>query len=102
MSNYDKRRIFFSDESNYTALNPKNQEIVRRYQNEKYNNRFIVPKLQGGGGSVGIWGCIRYDAPGLHVLYNSQMDQHRYIHILENYLMPTKDIFFGNEPDWMF
>ena len=30
------------------------------------------------------------------------MDQHRYIDTLENYLMPTKHSFFGNEPEWMF
>jgi hypothetical protein len=30
------------------------------------------------------------------------MDQHRYIDILEKYLMPNKDIFFGEEPDWMY
>ena len=30
------------------------------------------------------------------------MDQHRYIDTLENYLMPTKDIFFGNESEWIF
>ena len=60
MSNYELRRIVFSDESNYTVLNRKNKVIVRRHHNEKYNSRFIVPRLQGGGSSVGIWGCIIY------------------------------------------
>ena len=82
MSNYELRRIVFSDESNYTVLNRKNKVIVRRHHNEKYNSRFIVPRLQGGGSSVGIWGCIIYDGPGLHMLYNGQMDQYRYIDTL--------------------
>ena len=97
MNNYELRRIVFSDESNYTVINRKNKVIVRRHHNEKYHSRFIVPRLQGGGGSVGIWGCITYDGPGLHMLYDGRMDQHRYIETLENYLMPTKDIFFGEE-----
>ena len=110
MSNYELRRIVFSDESNYTVKKRKNKVIVRRHHNEKYNSRFIVPRLpggggcrlQGGGGSVGIWVCITYDGPGLHMLYNGKMDQHRYMDTFENYLMPTMDIFFGNEPEWMF
>jgi len=95
MNNYELRRIVFSDESNYILINRKNKVIVRRHHNEKYHSRFIVPRLQGGGDSVGIWGCITYDGPGLHMFYDGRMDQHRYIDTLENYLMPTKDIFFG-------
>jgi hypothetical protein len=102
MNNYELRRIVFSDESNYIVINRKNKVIVRRHHNEKYHSRFIVPRLQGGGGSVGILGCITYDGPGLHMLCDGRMDQHRYIDTLENYLMPTKDIFFGEEPDWMY
>jgi hypothetical protein len=36
-------------------------------------------ELQGGGGSVGIWGCITYDGPAQHMLNDGRMDQHRYI-----------------------
>ena len=53
MNNYELRRIVFSDESNYTVINRKNKVIVRRHYNEKYHSCFIVPRLQGGGGSVG-------------------------------------------------
>ena len=102
MTNYEIRRIIFSDESNFTVLNRKNRVIVRRHSNEKFHSRFIVPRLQGGGGSVGIWGCITYDGPGLHYLYDGRMNQHNYIETLENYLIPTRDIFFGEEPAWQF
>ena len=102
MINYELRKIVFSDESNYTILNRKNKVIVRRHHNEKYNSHFIVPRLQGGGGSVGVWGCITYDGPGLHMLYNGQMDQHSYIDSFENYLMPIKDIFLVTRPSGCF
>ncbi len=36
------------------------------------------------------------------MLYDGRMDQHRYIDTLVHYLMPAKDIFFGEEPDWMY
>ena len=65
------KKIIFSDESNFTVLNRKNRVLIRRHHNEKFHSRFIVPRLQGGGGSVGIWGCITYDGPGLHMLWTN-------------------------------
>ncbi|XP_065681507.1 uncharacterized protein LOC136095169 [Hydra vulgaris] len=56
MSDSDIKKIVFSDESNYAVVNRKKRVTVRRHHNEKFHNRFIVPRLQGGEGSVGIWG----------------------------------------------
>ena len=100
MANYELRRRIFSDESNFTVINRKNKVIIRRHYNEMFHSRFIVPRLQGGGGSVGIWGCIAYDGPGLYYLYDGRMDQHKYIETLENHLIPTRDIFLSNESEW--
>ena len=102
MTYYELKRIIFSDESNFTVINRKNRVIIRRHYNEKFRSRFIVLRLQGGGGSVGIWGCITYDGPGLCCLYDGRMDQHKYIETLENHLIPTRDIFFSNESEWQF
>ena len=76
--------------------------IIRRHCNEMFHSRLIVPRLQGGGGLVGIWGCIAYNGPGLCYLYNGRMDQHKYIETLENHLIPTRDIFFSNESSGSF
>ncbi len=54
------------------VLNRKNKVIFRRHHNEKYHSHFIVPRLQGGSGSVDIWGCITFDGPCLHMLYDGQ------------------------------
>ena len=59
MTDNHLRKIVFSDESNFTVHNQKNRVIVRRHINEKYQDRFIVPRLQGVGGSVCVWGCIQ-------------------------------------------
>lgn len=96
------KKIIFSDESNFTILNRKNRVKIRRHYNEKYHSRFIVPRLQGGGGSVGIWGCITYQGPGLLTLYDGRMDQYNYIETLENALIPTRDLFLGGDPGWIF
>jgi transposase len=102
MTDYQLKKIIFSDESNYAVINRKNRKLVRRHQNEKYNMRFIVPRLQGGGGSVGIWGCITYDGPGLCSIYDGRMDQHKYIETLENHLIPTIDLYFGDKSELIF
>ena len=48
------RKVIFSDESNFELINCKKRVVVRRYKKEKYNPRFIMSRVQGGGGSIGI------------------------------------------------
>ena len=45
MTNYELKRIIFSDESNFTVINRKNRVIIRRHYNEKFRSRFIVRQL---------------------------------------------------------
>ena len=92
----------FSDGSNLTVHNRKNRVTVRRHINEKYQDRFIVPRLQGGGCLVGIWGFITNDGPCLRYLYYERMDHHRYIHTVENNLIPTRDLIFEDDSEWAF
>ena len=66
---------------------------MRRHKNENYNLCFIMPRLQGGGGSIGIWGCIAGSSTDLPHLYTIQLNQHQYREILEDYLQPSMDIF---------
>jgi len=102
MSTAQLKKIIFSDESNFTVLNRKNRVLIRRHHNENFHSRFIVPRLQGGGGSVGIWGCITYHGPGLSLLYDGRMNQYNYIETLENASIPTRNIFFSGDDQWVF
>jgi transposase len=102
MTDEQIKKIIFSDESNYTVYNRKNKLCVRRKANEKFKNQMLSPRLQNGGGSVGIWGCISYDGVGIPYIYDGRMNQYNYIDTLENYLIPTKDIYFGNDTEWIF
>ena len=52
-----------------------------------------MPKFQGGGGSIAIWGCIAGSSTGLAHLYNDWLNQHRYREILEDCLQPSMDVF---------
>ena len=69
------RKVIFSDESNFELINRKKRAIVRRYKNEKYNPLFIMSRVQGGEGSIGIWGCIAGPNNGLAHFYTNRLNQ---------------------------
>ena len=50
----ERSRSILSDESDFKAINRKKRIKVKRFQNEKFNENFIQPRVQGGGGSAGI------------------------------------------------
>ena len=56
----DWSRVIFSDESNFEVINRKSRVIVKRLKSERYLARFCAPRVTGGGGSAGIWGCISH------------------------------------------
>ena len=94
--------IIFSDEANYELTNRKTRPIVRRFKNEKYKDRFLIKKQQGGGGSVGIWGCINIEGTGCCSTYTGRLNAERYLDILENELKPSIELLKTNENDLIF
>jgi transposase len=102
MSNDEIRSIIFSDESNYTIQNRKNRVLVRRLPSEKYNSRFCQPRVQNGGGSIGIWGSITWYGPGCHNLFEGRINRYNYVETLENHLIPTRDLYFGENGHYIF
>lgn len=87
--------VVFSDEANYEVKNRKSRVSVRRFAHEKNDPRFVVQRFQGGGGSVGIWGCITEHGTGVCHVYDGRLDQNRYIDILENCLLPSIDLYYS-------
>lgn len=85
-------RWIFSDESNYNLVNRKTAPRVRRFVHEKYHKNFLSGKKTGGGGSIGIWGCIHKNGVGAAQIYSNRMTGALYIETLENYLLPSIEI----------
>jgi transposase len=102
MTDQQIRSVIWSDESNFTIMNRKNKVVVRRLANEKYHQRFLQGRIQNGGGSIGIWGCITYDGPGHHTLFDGRVNRWNYVETLENCLLPTVRQFFQPEQNWLF
>ncbi len=112
MSTSQLQKIIFSDASNFTVLNRKNRIIIRRHQDEKFHNRFIILCIFMFR-SLCIsftrrrWLCwnlglVAYQGPGFSLLYDGRMNQYNYIETVENALIPTKDLFFSGDNEWIF
>lgn len=98
----DWSKVIFSDESNFEVLNRKSRVFVKRFKHEKYHSRFCLPRLQNGGGSVGIWGCISHKGVGQCSIYTGRINQFVYKETLENKLLPTARQFFRRGHGWIF
>lgn len=93
------RYVVFSDEANFELKNRKSRGRVWCHSHERLDSRFVCRRILGGGGSVGIWGCITSSGTGVCRIYDGRLDQNRYIDILENCLKPSIDLHFNeNSP----
>ena len=102
LSDDEIKQFVFSDESNFKLVNRKNKTFIRRFKSEKYHKKFLAPRVQAGGGSIGFWGCIGYKSPGLSKWFDGSLDRHKYIDILENCLIPSRDLFGFVANEWIF
>ncbi|RNA44560.1 paired box and transposase domain containing [Brachionus plicatilis] len=70
--------VIFNHESNFEVFNRKSRVLVKRLKKEKYDTRFVIPTLQGGGGSAGIWGRISSKGTGCCRIYEGRINQHNF------------------------
>ncbi|CAF1033785.1 unnamed protein product [Brachionus calyciflorus] len=89
-------------EMSLTFLERKSRVFVKRFTYEKYHPKFCLPKLQNGGGSGGIWGCINHQGTGCCTIYSGRINQFVYMENMENHLLPSAEIFFDQSQDWIF
>ena len=95
------KMIIFSDELNFKIINRKNKRFVCHKNTEKYLKQHMQSRIQKGGGSVGIWGCISGSGIGCHKICERILNQYGYRDILENLLIPSRNIFQADQ-NWLF
>lgn len=94
--------VIFSDEANYMLVNRKTTPQVRRFRHEKYEDRFVKKVVKGGGGSIGVWGCIGQAGTGCCMTYPGRLNAERYKEVLENSLKPSIDLLVKPNDDWLY
>ena len=92
--------IIFSDESNFKIINRQTKDFCHK-NTEKYLKQHMQSRIQKSGGSVGIWGCISGSGVGGHKIYERILSQYGYRDILENLLIPSRNIFQADQ-NWLF
>ncbi len=98
----DWSRVIFSDESNFKPFQRKNKETVWHRHGVDPVERLTKLKVHGGGGGISIWGCISVYGVGCCKVYNGTLDHERYIDIIDNEIVPSAQLWYGEEDDWYF
>ena len=80
------KKVIWSDEADFEVLNRKNRTLVRRLKSESSEPFNFVPKVQGDGGIVSVWGCMSTGARGPLVIYNGRLNGPAYVKVIEEAL----------------
>ena len=86
-------RVAFSDESRFCRVNVTSNRLVYRKKQEKYAPYATMQTLQGGGGSVTVWGVITYKGAGPIKFLDGHLNGRKYIDLLDNVFVP----YYENE-----
>ena len=95
-------KVIWSDEANFQVVNRKGRIYVKRFATEKYSDRFLQHRRQGGGGSVGIWGCFSHKGIGFCELYEGRINQYTYKNTLETCLVPSIRHLYSRSKQFIF
>jgi transposase len=87
----DWSRVIFSDESNFRPFQRKNKQTVWYRKGVDREEDLLELKVQGGGGGIGIWGCISFFGVGCCKIYNGTIDTERYIDVIDNENLASLD-----------
>jgi hypothetical protein len=57
---YDFKDVLFSDEKKWVLVGRQNQWVWRPAKT-RFDPKYTLPRLQAGGGSLMVWGCMSYN-----------------------------------------
>ena len=76
--------------------------MVKRLSSERYNDRFVIPRLQGAECSAGIWGCISHKRNGCCKVFTGRINQFTFKETIENELLQSAEHIYGESQAWKF
>lgn len=84
----DWKKVLWSDESKFNLFGSDGKKYVRRPKNDRFNQRYQIPTVKHGGGSVMVWGAFHYGGVGPIHRIEGIMDKFVYRDILLNHMLP--------------
>lgn len=97
----DWKQVLFSDESTFYVIKRKSDTKIWRTKDEQWREGCMEVAATGGGGRVGFWGVITSEGTGCFRVYNENTNSDVYCSILDNYLVPTIQLY-GLENNFVF
>ena len=79
---YDWKRIIWTDEADFELFNRKSRTLIRRTRFESEKPFSFVSRIQKGGGSISMWGCMTSEGIGDLVFYDGHVNGETYIHVI--------------------
>lgn len=105
MEESDVKRIIFSDESKFNLRYSDGKLKVWREPGRAHDQKYVVPTVKFGGGSVMVWACFSYNGVGKLVFIDGTMDAVEYVSIISQNLsvsareMKLKSFIFQQDND---
>ena len=98
----DWKNVIFSDEAHFEVFNRKNRSFVRRLPSESDAPFNFKPRVQGGGGSISVWGAMTAKGVGPLVFYDGRLNGQNYINLIEPELLPYIKKNFDRSDSYYF
>jgi hypothetical protein len=96
------KNVVFSDESKFNLIGSDGIRWVRRRNGEALKDCHMKKRVQGGGGSVMVWGCITATGFGRLHRVEGHLNAKLYIELLSESLLPTFSDFKLNKCTTLF
>lgn len=95
------RNILWSDESKIVLFGSSgSRQYVRRPPRTEFKPQYTIKTVKHGGAKINIWGCFSYHGVGPIFWIKGNLDQHMYVDILQNTMLPYVE---ENMPlNWIF
>jgi hypothetical protein len=98
----DWKRVIWSDETKINRFGSDGRSWCWLSKKGGLDPRQIKETVKFGGGSLMIWGCMTAYGPGFSMRIEGTMDQHQYLSILKDGLLPTIGHFRLNRENVIF
>ncbi len=80
--------VLWSDETKINLFGSDGVKHVWRQPGEEYKDKFILPTIKHGGGSVMVWGCMSASGTGELQFIEGTMNSNTYCDILKQSMIP--------------
>ncbi len=81
--------VLWSDETKINLIDSDGVKRVWQQTGEEYKDKFVLPSVKHGGGSVMVWGCMSAAGTGELQFIEGTMNANMYCDMLKQSMIPS-------------